>query len=63
MVAGTKIAAGAANETVAASKVIAPPPRSISRIWNRLRWRCARMVQSWIEERDAMVSIWMKSKA
>ena len=31
---------------LAASKVISPPPCSISRIWNRLRCRCARIVQS-----------------
>ena len=63
MVGGTRIAAGAANGNVAASNVISPPPRSISRIWNRLRWRCARIVQSWTDERDAIVSTWMKSNA
>ena len=46
MVAGTRIAHGASNEMVAASRVISPPPRSITRIWNRLRWRCGRIVQS-----------------
>src|SRR5664279_3820384 len=54
---------GAENATVAVSKLISPPPFSINRIWNRLRWRCARIVQSCTEEREAMVSIWMKSKA
>ena len=47
-VAGTRIAQGAANGTAAASNVMSPPPCSISRIWKRLRWRCARMTQSWI---------------
>ena len=32
MVAGTRIAAGAENATVAVSKVISPPPFSISSI-------------------------------
>ncbi len=39
VVAGTRIAAGAANGTIAVSKLISPPPFSITRIWNRLRWR------------------------
>jgi hypothetical protein len=46
MVAGMMIADGASNGMVCASNVISPPPRTISRIWNRLRWRCALIVQS-----------------
>ena len=46
IVAGTRMAHGASKAMLAASKVISPPPRSINRIWNRLRWRWARIVQS-----------------
>ena len=61
--AASRARSGAVKEIVAASNVISPPPRSTKRICDRLAWRCARITQSWIEAREAMVSTWMKSNA
>jgi len=48
--------AGGREVRVVDSQIMSPPPCSITRIWNRLRWRWAWIVQSWIDERDEMVS-------